>query len=89
VASIAAWLLCRWSGYAVAAWVAPLTISTFCLGLFLGIACTTKDRIRVPLLAHHAHNPHLAHHSVMVELHSDFERVRSQLKTVLSSARTP
>src|SRR5262245_9763652 len=36
VASVAAWLLCCLSGYTVAAWVAPLAISTFCLGLFIG-----------------------------------------------------
>jgi hypothetical protein len=36
VASVAAWLLCRLSGYTVAAWVAPLAIGTFCLGLFVG-----------------------------------------------------
>jgi hypothetical protein len=36
VASVAAWLLCRLSGYTVAAWVAPLAISAFCLGLFVG-----------------------------------------------------
>jgi hypothetical protein len=32
VASVAAWLLCSLSGYTVAAWVAPLAISAFCLG---------------------------------------------------------
>jgi hypothetical protein len=30
VAVAAAWLLCHFSGYTVAAWVAPLAISTFC-----------------------------------------------------------
>ena len=36
VASVAAWLVCRLSGYTVAAWVAPLAIVSFCLGLFVG-----------------------------------------------------
>lgn len=35
VASVAAWLVCRLSGYTVAAWVAPLAIGTFCLGFSL------------------------------------------------------
>ena len=42
VASVAAWLLCRLSGYTVAAWVAPLAICTFCLGLFVGAENTTR-----------------------------------------------
>ena len=40
-AAVAAWLLCRFSGYTVAAWVAPLAIGTFCLGLFVGAENTT------------------------------------------------
>ena len=68
VASVAAWLLRRWSGFIVAAWVAPLAISTFCLGLFVGAENTTKGRFRAPFLSHHMHSPHLAHRSVIVEL---------------------
>jgi hypothetical protein len=83
VASVAAWLLCRLSGYAVAAWVAPLAISTFCLGLFVGAENTTGGRFRVPFVSHHIHGPQLAHRSVVVELRSDFERLREQLKAVL------
>ena len=81
--SVAAWLLCRLSGYAVAAWVAPLAISTFCLGLFVGAENTTGGRFRVPFVSHHTHGPHLAHRSIVVELRSDFERMREQLKAVL------
>ena len=83
VASVAAWLLCRLSGYTVAAWVAPLAISTFCLGLFVGAENTTGGRFRVPFLSHHMHSPRLAHRSVIVELRSDFDRMRGQLKAVL------
>jgi len=83
VSSVAAWLLCRLSGYTVAAWVAPLAISTFCLGLFVGAENTTGGRFRVPFLSHHIHSPRLAHRSVIVELRSDFDRMRGQLKAVL------
>ena len=83
VSSVAAWLLCRLSGYTVAAWVAPLAISTFCLGLFVGAENTTGGRFRVPFVFHHVHGPHLARRSVVVELRSDFERLREQLKAVL------
>ena len=83
VSSVAAWLLCRLSGYTVAAWVAPLAISTFCLGLFVGVENTTGGRFRVPFLSHHMYSPHLAHRSVIVELRSDFDRMRGQLKAVL------
>ena len=58
------WLLCRACGYTVAAWVAPLTISAFCLGLFLGVENTAKGRFKLPsLLGHHSHRPHLIHHT--------------------------
>jgi hypothetical protein len=60
--TIAVWLLCRWRGYTVAAWVAPLTISAFCLGLFIGVENTTKGRFKVPFLSAH-HHRHLAHHA--------------------------
>ena len=83
VASVAAWLLCRLSGYTVAAWVAPLAISTFCLGLFVGAENTTGGRFRVPFAPHHMHSPHLAHRSVIVELRGDFDRMRGQLKAML------
>jgi hypothetical protein len=87
LASITAWLLCRLSGYTVAAWVAPLAISTFCLGLFIGVENTTKG----PLIAHRLPNaqPHLAHRSVNAELRGDFERMRAQLKGILPPADTP
>ena len=83
VASIAAWLVCRLSGYTVAAWVAPLAISTFCLGLFVGAENTTRGRFSVPFVSHHMHSPHLAHRSVIAELQGDFERMRGQLKAML------
>jgi len=83
VASVAAWLLCRLSGYTVAAWVAPLAIGTFCLGLFVGAENTTGGRFRVPFISHHMHSPHLAHRSVIAELRGDFERMRGRLKAVL------
>ena len=83
VASVGAWLLCRWTGYAVAAWVAPLAISAFCLGLFVGAENTTKGRFRIPFLSHHMHSPHLAHRSVIVELRGALERMQGQFKAVL------
>ena len=83
VASVAAWLVCRLSGYTVAAWVVPLTIVSFCLGLFVGTEHTTGGRFRVPLLSRHMHSPHLAHRSVIAELRGDFDRMRGQLKAVL------
>ena len=89
VASVAAWLLCRLSGYTVAAWVAPLAISAFCLGLFVGAENTTRGRFRVPFLSHHMHSPHLAHRSVIVELRGALERMQGQFKAVLPSARAP
>ena len=89
VASVAAWLLCRLSGYTVAAWVAPLAISAFCLGLFVGAENTTRGRFRVPYLSHHVHSPHLVHRSVIVELRGALERMQGQLRAVLPSARAP
>ena len=83
VASVAAWLLCRLSGYTVAAWVAPLAIGTFCLGLFIGAENTIGGRFRVSFVSHHVHSPHLAHYSVIAELRGDFERMRGQLKAML------
>jgi|ERR1700733_2108142 hypothetical protein len=89
IASVAAWLLCRLSGYTVAAWVAPLAISAFCLGLFVGAENTTRGRFRVPFLSHRIHSPHLAHRSVIVELHAALERMQGQLRAVLPSVRAP
>jgi hypothetical protein len=91
VAAVAAWLLCRLSGYAVAAWVAPLAISTFCLGLFVGAENTTNGRFRVPLLSHHhIHSPrHLVYRSTIIELRGAFERMRAQLGAVLPVRRIP
>ena len=83
VASVAAWLICRLSGYTIAAWVAPLAIGTFCLGLFVGAENTTGGRFRVPFISHHMHSPHLAHRSVIAELRGDFERMRGQIKAML------
>jgi hypothetical protein len=83
VASVAAWLLCRLSGYTVAAWVAPLAISTFCLRLFVGAENTTGGRFKVPFVSHKMHSPHLAHRSVIAEVRGDFERMREQLKAML------
>ena len=78
--SIAAWLLCRLSGYTVATWVAPLAISAFCLGLFVGAENTTRGRFRVSFVSHHIHSPHLAHRSVTVELRGALERMRDSSK---------
>ena len=89
VASVAAWLLCHLSGYTIAAWVAPLAISAFCLGLFVGAENTTGGRFRVPYLTHHVHSPHLVHRSVIVELRGALERMQGQLRAVLPSARAP
>jgi hypothetical protein len=83
VASVAAWLLCRLTGYTVAAWVAPPAISAFCLGLFVGAENTTKGRFRVPFLSHHMHSPRLAHRSVIVELRGALERMQGRFKAVL------
>jgi len=79
VAAVAAWLLCHLSGYSVAAWVAPLAIGMFCLGLYVGIKNTVNGRFRVPLLGHHILGPHLAHRSVFAELHGVLERVKGVL----------
>ena len=87
--SVAAWLLCRLSGYTVAAWVAPLAISAFCLGLFVGAENTTSGRFRVPSVTHHMHSPHLAHRSVIVELRGALERMQGQFKARLPLARAP
>ena len=89
VASVAARLLCRLSGYTVAAWVAPLAISAFCLRLFVGAENTTRGRFLVPSLSHHMHSPHLAHRSVIVELRGALERMQGQFKALLPSARRP
>jgi hypothetical protein len=62
LATIIIWLVCRWRGYTVAVWAAPLTISAFCLGLFIGAENTSKGRFKVPFLSHHMHRPHLVAH---------------------------
>ena len=76
-------------GYTVAAWVAPLAISAFCLGLFVGAENTTGGRFRVPSVSHHMHSPHLAHRSVIVELRSALERMQGQFKALLPLAWAP
>ena len=78
VALVAAWLLCRCSGYTVAAWVVPLAISAFCLGLLVGGESTTMRSFRLPFLSHHVHGPHLAHRSVIAEVRGVLERVQGQ-----------
>jgi hypothetical protein len=60
VAIVLAWLICRWRGYSVATWA--LTITAFCIGLFVGAENTTKGQFRVPFLSHHMHRPHLVAH---------------------------
>jgi len=62
LATIITWLVCRWRGYTVAAWAAPLTISAFCLGLFISAENTSKGRFRVPFLTHLMHRQHLVAH---------------------------
>jgi hypothetical protein len=82
VAVAATWLLCHFSGYTVAAWVAPLVVSTFCFGPFVGAENTTNGRFRVPILSHRIHGPHPANHAI-VELRGAFERMQRQLQAVL------
>jgi hypothetical protein len=55
-AAIGAWALCYARGYRIAAWVAPLTISAFCLGLYIGVQTTAMGRFRLPVgvVAHQA-----------------------------------
>jgi hypothetical protein len=55
-AAIGAWALCYARGYRIAAWVAPLTISAFCLGLYIGVQTTAKGSFRLPVavVAHQA-----------------------------------
>jgi hypothetical protein len=85
VASVAAWLLCRWSGYTVAAWVAPLAIGTFCLGLFVAAENTTNGRFRVPLPARHSmHAPRTV--PVITELRGVLHRMQAHLKAALPSS---
>jgi hypothetical protein len=60
VAIVFAWLICHWRGYNAAAWT--LTISAFCLGIFVGAENTTKARFNVPFLSSH-HHRHLLHHT--------------------------
>jgi hypothetical protein len=48
-AIISAWVLSYARGYMTAAWVAPLTISAFCLGLYLGIENTAKGKFKLPV----------------------------------------
>jgi hypothetical protein len=43
----------------------------------------------VPFLSHHMHSPHLAHHSVIVELRGALERMQGQFKAVLPLAGAP
>src|ERR1700738_108065 len=89
VASLAAWLLCRLSGYTVAAWVAPLAITAFCLGLFVGAENTTSGRLGRSALSPPMPSPPLAHRSVIVELRGSLERMQGQFKALLPSARAP
>ena len=42
-------------------WAAPLAITAFCLGLFLGVENSAKGQFRSPF-AHHTHR-HLVHHT--------------------------
>jgi hypothetical protein len=58
VATIIAWLVCRWRGYSVAAW--SVTIIAFCLGLFIGAENSPKGRFKVPFLSGHHR---LVHHT--------------------------
>jgi len=58
-ATIVAWVVCRWRGYSAAAWA--LTISAFCLGIFVGAENTRHGKFNVPFLSHHAHRHLVAH----------------------------
>jgi hypothetical protein len=61
VGSIIAWLICRWRGYSVA--VCAVTITAFCIGIFVGAENSPKGRFKVPFLSsHHMHRPHLGRH---------------------------
>ena len=57
--TIIAWPICRWRGYSVAAWA--LTITAFCLGLFVGAENSPKGNFKVPFLT--SHHRHLVHHT--------------------------
>jgi hypothetical protein len=63
VATIIAWLACRWRGYNVAAW--SVTIIAFWLGLFICAENSPKGRFQVPFLSGH-HYRHLTHHAKTV-----------------------
>jgi hypothetical protein len=63
VATLGAWLLCRWRGYTVAAWAGPLAISAFCLGLFVGAENTIRGKFKIPFLSSHHVHRHLGHHT--------------------------
>lgn len=46
---ILAWLLPYSRGYRTASWVAPLTVTAFCLGLYLGIETTARGKFKLPI----------------------------------------
>ena len=48
-AAMLAWLLPYSRGLITAAWAAPLTITAFCLGLYLGIENTALGRFKLPV----------------------------------------
>jgi hypothetical protein len=48
-AVILAWLLPYCQGYRTAAWVAPLTVTAFCFGLYLGIETTARGKFKLPI----------------------------------------
>jgi hypothetical protein len=83
VASVAAWLLCRLTGYTVAAWVAPLAISALCLGLLL-VPERRPGKVGVPAYLTTC-TAHLAHRSVIVQAAARLERIQGQFKAALPS----
>ncbi len=44
-----AWLVPYMRGNSTVAWVAPLTLTAFCLGLYLGIEITAKGKFKLPI----------------------------------------
>lgn len=59
VAIVLSWVICHWRGYNAAAWA--LTITAFCLGIFVGAENTMHGRFKVPFLS--GHHRHLIHHA--------------------------
>jgi hypothetical protein len=49
IASAVCFSACYVRGYKTAAWVVPLTVTAFCLGLFLGIDSAARGKFKLPV----------------------------------------